>query len=434
VLACGVALAVLTGLLLGGARGVLLARRQPAAALGGAGARGSTTRWTRVRTALVVGEVALSLVLVAASASLARSYLAVTAVPLGFRAERVLTVGTSLPESRFDERRRVLAVQELVQSCAGLPGVASVAAVNTLPLTREGEGWGLVAADHPAAADPRPEDWTMARVRAVTSGYFRTLGIPLLAGRGFEPADDGQPVVMVSRLAARRLWPGLDARQVVGRRLAGETQPVVVGVVEDTRASGIDAEVRPYLYVPLWLFAPEDLALVVRTEEDPMTVAAAVRAEIRRIASDQPVEVRTMRGLVADWMAPRRFQTVLMSVFGAFALAIAAVGIFGLLSYSMAQRRRELGVRVALGASRWGIVAGVARQAGTLALGGGALGLGLALLALPLLRSVLYGIGPLDPWALVSCTLVLAATAVAAALVPAWRAARLDPVSCLRAE
>ena len=434
VLAFAVALTLVSALLFGGAPAVLVARRQPAEALGGLGARGSTARWTGVRTALVVAEVALSLVLVAASASLARSYLAVTSVPLGFRAERVLTLGTSLPDSRFDERRRVLAVQELLERCAGLPGVASVAAVNTLPLTREGEGWGLVAADHPNAADPRPEDWTMARARAVTSGYFRTLGIPLVAGRGFEPADDGRPVVMVSRLAARRLWPGLDAREVVGRRLAGETQPVVVGVVEDTRASGIDAELRPYLYVPLWSFAPEELALVVRTEDDPMTVAAAVRAEIRRIASDQPVELRTMRGLVADWLAPRRFQTVLMSVFGAFALAIAAVGIFGLLSYSMAQRRRELGLRVALGASRSGIVAVVARQAAMLALGGGALGFALAILALPMLRSLLYGIGPLDPWALAGCSVVLVATTAVAAVVPAWRAARLDPMACLRAE
>jgi hypothetical protein len=191
----------------------------------------------------VVAQVAASVILVAASASLARSYLAVAATPLGFRSDHLLTLRSSLPASRFDHDRRAAAMAQLADDCAALPGVVSAAAVSALPLTNDGEGWGEIAADSPAAAHPRMEDVTMTRARSVTPGYFATLGIPIVAGRDFERADDGRHVAILSALAARRIWPNVD--DVIGRQLLDDPPLTVVGVVADTRASGPDEEINP---------------------------------------------------------------------------------------------------------------------------------------------------------------------------------------------
>jgi putative ABC transport system permease protein len=186
--------------------------------------------------------------------------------------------------------------------------------------------------------------------------------------------------------------------------------------------------------VPVGSLAPEEFALVLRTAGEPPALAAAAKAAIRRLVPDSPVEVATMRRLASDWTAPRRFQVVLTSLVALFALTLAAIGIFGLLSYTVAARERELGIRIALGASRRRVVATVVRRAALLALGGGLLGLAAALPTLPLLRSLLYGVEPLDPVVFAAATLVLLAAATAAALTPAWRAARLDPAASLRTE
>jgi putative ABC transport system permease protein len=424
VLAFVVGLALLTTLVFGTAPALATARRDTGDALkfGGRGAAGPRSS---LRPALIVAEFALSLVLVVAASLLAKSFAAVARTPLGFHAENVLTMRLLLPDARYNEKQRAALADQLTTRCAALPGVISAAAVSTLPLTGEAEGWGL----KPDDADSRQ---VMFRVRAITPGYFRTLGIRLRSGRETSADDRGtNTVAVVSQLGAHLRWPGI--RDPLGRKLQGMT---VVGIVDDTRASGLDSEVHPYLYIPFSRrFAPEEFALAVRSASDPARLAAAVKSEIWRMDKDQPVtHVAVMRQLVADSIAPRRFEAVLMALFAAFALLLAAVGIYGVVAYSVAQRTHEIGIRMALGASRAVIVTGVLFRTAALALAGAALGLAAAYEIAPLLRSLLYGVDALEPPVFAFSALLLIAVAVLAGLLPALRAARVDPMVCLRYE
>ena len=423
------ALALLSAVLFGGAPAVLTARRAPAEVLK-AGGRGATAGPARLRTALVAVECALTLVLVAASGLLAKSYVTVARTPLGFHAENVLTMRTWLPDTKYNERSRVALIERLAANCADLPGVIASAAVTTLPLTGESEGWGIRAEDN-----PNPDDWTTLRVRAITPNYFRALGIRLRAGRVFTENDRGaNPVVIVSETGARRLWPGV--ANPLGRRLKMKPPAMIlVGIVDDTRASGLDAEVRPYLYVPFWQFSPEEFSLAIRSAADPALLTRAIKSEVWRLDKDLPVtHVEVMKQLVADSIAPRRFQAVLMTVFGAFSLALAAVGVGGVVSYSVAQRTHEIGIRMALGASRLDVLTVVMGRAGALAMIGAVLGLAGTFAVMPLLRSLLYGVRPGEPSVLAVCAILILAVAALASIGPAWRASRLDPMSCLRHE
>lgn len=428
VLAFSFGLALATALIFGTAPAIAATHGDPVDALksGGRGAAGSRSS---LRPALIVAEFALSLVLVVAASLLAKSFVTVARTPLGFHAENVLTMRLSLPDTKYDKHSRAAFIDQLTAKCAALPGVTSEAAVSTLPLTGESEGWGMVAEDN-----PNPKDYTMLRVRAITPAYFRTLGIRLRSGREFTADDRGAaPVAIVSATAAKRLWPGVD--NPIGRRFKMNRPMTLVAIVDDTRASGLDAEVLPYLYIPFWQFAPEEFALVVRSAADPAALAAAVKSEIWRLDRDQPItHVAVLRQLVADSIAPRRFQAVLMALFAGFALLLAAVGIYGVVSYSVAQRTNEIGIRMALGASRGDIVAGVLYRAGALALAGAALGLAAAYEIAPLLRTLLYGVNAVEPSVFVASAVLLVAVSVVAGLIPALRAARVDPMVCLRYE
>ena len=428
VLVFALGLAFATTLVFGAAPALAPARHDPAEALK-SGGRAMTSAHSRWRPALMVAEFALSLLLVLAASLLAKSFVTVARTPLGFHAENVLTMRLSLPDNSFDDRRRVAFIDQLVANCSALPGVTSSAAVSTLPLTGESEGWGMAAEDN-----PNPQDFTMLRVRAITPGYLRTLGIRLRAGREFTARDGtGAPVAMVNESAARKLWPGV--ADPVGRRLKMNHPMTLVGIVDDTRASGLDAAVRPYLYLPFREFAPEEFALAVRSAGDPAMLAAAVKQAVWKLDKDEPVtHVEVMRQLVADSIAPRRFQALLMSVFAGFALLLAGVGIYGVVAYSVAQRTHEIGIRMALGASRGMILAGVIVRAGALALAGAALGLAAAWAVIPMLGSLLYGVGVFDASVFAASALLLVALAALAGLVPALRAARVDPMVCLRYE
>ena len=421
-------LALVSAAIFGVAPAILAASRPPGDAVK-SGARTAAGLPARLRAILVVGEFALSLVLLIGSGLLAQSFLTVSRIPLGFHAENVLTMRSSLPETRYDEPRRAALIQRIVTGCSALPGVTSAAATSALPLTGEGEGWGLVAEDN-----PNKKDYTAVRARAVTPGYFRTLGIRLRAGRDFNENDRGTPpVAIVSETAARRLWPGIP--DPTGRRLASKTPVTIIGVVDDTHASGIDAEIRPYLYVPFWEFSPSDFAIAVRSASNPASLSNAVKAEIWRIDKNQAVtHVAVMTQIVADSLAPRRFQAILMTLFAAFALALAAIGIYGVLSYSVAQRTREIGIRVALGASRSSVIGEVVKQACVLAGAGAALGLIVAFRLTPLLGSLLYGVSITETSIFFGCALVLIGVAIVASLIPAHRAATLHPSTCLRYE
>ena len=424
VLAFVLGIALATTLLFGTAPALATAHRDAGDALKSAG-RGAAERHSSLRPALIVGEFALSLVLVVAASLLAKSFVAVARTPLGFHAENVLTMRLLLPDARYNENQRTAFADQVTTRCAALPGVISAAAVSTLPLTGESEGWGL----KPDDADSRQ---VMFRVRAITPAYFRTLGIRLKSGRETTADDRGtRPVAVLSQLGARLRWPGI--RDPLGRKVGGMT---VVGIVDDTRASGLDSEVHPYLYIPFSpRFAPEEFALAVRSASDPARLAAAVKSEIWRLDKDQPItQVAVMRQLVADSIAPRRFEALLMALFAAFALLLAAVGIYGVVAYSVAQRTHEIGIRMALGASRTVILSAVLFRTAALALAGAALGLAAAFELAPLLRSLLYGVNAVEPLVFAASALLLIAVAVLAGLIPALRAARVDPMVCLRYE
>jgi putative ABC transport system permease protein len=428
VFAFAFSLALFTAVISGAAPALVAARNSPGEVMK-AGTQRVTAAPSRMRAALVVAQVTLSLVLLVGSGLFAVSFFKVLQVQLGFQPGRVLTMRLSLPETHYDDRRREAFVEQLVAYCSDLPGVTAAAVTSTLPLTGEAEGWGIVAEN-----SPRPDDWVTARVRGVTPGYFRTLGIPLLAGRDFDDRDrDTNRVAIVSESLARRLWPGVT--DPLGRRLAGNRPATIVGIAGDTRASGIDSDVRPYLYVPFTQFTPPEFSLAVRTLAEPAALAEAVKAQIRRLDADQPVtHVASMEQIVSSAVAPRRFPAVLMTAFAAFALTLTAVGIFGVLSYSVAQRTHEIGIRMALGATQKNVVTDVLRQAGLMVSLGTSLGLMVALQSVPLLRGFLYGVAAIETSIIVACAVVLAIVAVGASIVPAWRAATLDPLKCLRYE
>jgi putative ABC transport system permease protein len=425
--AFGIALA--SALVSGAVPAVLTALRAPGELIK-AGGRGGSGGFSGFRSFLVVAECALSVVLLVGSGLLAKSFLKVARTPLGFHTGNVLSMRTSLPDTRFQKDRRAALIGQLVDRCRTIPGVKEAAAVSVLPLTVSGEGW-------PIAAEDRGEtnESITARVREVSPSYFRTLGIRLQSGREFTERDgrDGDAVAIVSERAARLLWPGV--ADPLGRRIRHRPVLTVVGVVDDTRASGLDRDILPYLYLPFRQVSPEQFALVVRSRSRPMALAAAVKNEIRRIDMDQPVtHVAVLDQLVSDSIAPRRLPAVVMTAFGIFALVLAAIGIYGVLSYSVALRTHEIGVRMALGASRAGVLCGILRSAGSLAAMGAGIGLLAAFQLTPLLRSLLYGVAPAETAVFLGCALLLVGVALVAGFVPARRAAKLDPMVCLRYE
>ena len=426
VLAFAVGVSLLSALVFGAAPAALASRHAPGEVLK-AGWRWATGP-ARLRRFLVVAELALSLVLLVAAGLLARSFVTVARTPLGFRAENVLTMRISFPNTPApDESRRTHLIEQLTADCAGLPGVASVAAVSTLPLTGQSEGWGLSPQEDPSHN-------VVVRIRAITPAYFRTLGIRLRSGREFTAEDrDGNPVVILSETAARELWPGIT--DPVGRRIGRKQPMTVVGIVDDTRASGLDAEVQPYLYLPFQQFAPAEFALAIRSSANAGTLVHAVQQEVWKLDRSLPVtHTATLRQLVADSIAPRRFPAILMTVFGGFALLLAAVGIYGILSYTVTQRTHEFGIRMALGATRRHVLVAVLREASVLLAFGVGIGAVAAAELAPVLRKLLYGVTPSDISVYAGCALLLAAVAAIAGLLPARRAAGLDPMVCLRYE
>ncbi len=434
VLGFAFAVAILTTMLFGIAPAFETVRHGLAEAIQRSG-RAASPVPSRLRPALVAGQFAVSVVLLVSSALLVRSFIAVAQTPVGFRPENVLTMRLALPDGKYDHTRRPVIIETLATYCATLPGVTAAAAVSTLPLSGEAEGRGVVPEDNRQIKVP-----PMFRFRAITPAYFRALGIRQVLGREFTANDRGQnPVAIISETAARRLWPSVSSP--IGRKLrSGDDRwMTVIGVVGDTRASGIDSEVQPYLYVPFWqgqtFGTPDEFALTVRSAGDPSGLAPAVRSQIWRIDKDLPItHVATMKQLVADSIAPRQFPAVLMGMFACFAVLLAAVGIYGVMSYWVAQRTHEIGIRIALGASRPEVLTEVIKRAGALALAGVTAGLAAAFAITPLLRNLLYGVGSAEPSIFAVCALLLVAVAALASVLPAYRAAKLDPIMCLRHE
>jgi putative ABC transport system permease protein len=394
---------------------------------------GSSAAQRRIRATLVSAEIALSLVLLVAAGLTIKSLVRLQQVPAGFDADHVLTLAISPPPERYPgPGQRADLYERSLDSLAGIPGVTAVGGINRLPLSGGNSTRGFTI-DGRAQINPSPS----ADYRTVSPGYFRALGIPLLAGRALRDDDrEGRPLVaVISASMAQRYWPG--GTSAIGRQIAIDTnQPIaVVGIVGDVHHASLEAAPQPTVYVPYRQAPWPGFTFVVRTAGDPSAVAPAARDAIWRVDKDQPISaVRTMDEQLSRSMARRRFSVILLTAFGVIAVALAAIGLYGVLAFIVAQRRREIGVRMALGATPRAVVADVLGQGLRLAGIGVVAGIGLAIAATRLLNALLFGTSRTDVATFSGVAVLLVVIAAGASLVPALRASRVDPLIALRDE
>ena len=432
VFAAAAALAVVTGVLFGLYPALQLSRPDLTSSLKerGRGTSGGSVR-RRLRSGLVVAEVGLAMVLLVGAALFAESFRKVSGIDPGFNPERVLTgflsprivPGAPLPDSAG-------AFAEIVDRIQQIPGVAQASiSAGGLPLS------GGMSTTDVAVQGKAVEKGTVISIRSVTSDYHRALGIPLRAGRLLQPSDraDSQGVVIINEAAARKYLAGEDP---LGRALIIRGKPLtIVGVVGDVRQTSLETEPMEEAYVPFAQRSRPTGELAIRTTGDPHAIVAAVKAAVHDVLPDVPLRnVRTMEEMMASQIAQRRLNMLLLGLFGILGLAIAAVGLYGVMSYVVSQRTREIGVRIALGATAYEVIGMVMRNAGSLL----AAGLIIGSLAAWQLRAIaakfLYGLEPTDPRAFIAAVIVLSASALVASLIPARRAASVDPVVALRAD
>jgi putative ABC transport system permease protein len=408
------------------------------------GGRGETPGRGRNRAnrTIVVGQIALATVLLFGAGLLFRSLQSLGTVDPGFRREGVLTAQLMLPDSRYGERGEVLSFyDQLKDRVRGLPGVSSVAFGMNHPM--ENSWWnGIALLDRP---DPDPEQYPTAIFRPVSDGYFSTMGIPILEGRTFESGDrfESHPVMVVNQEFVDRHFQGespLGERVefVVGRFIWGEEAPTVfevVGVAGDVRFNGLRDPSEPAFHIPLHQFPYQAVKLMVQGSGDLQSLAGLVRAEIWALDPDLPVtEVRTMDQVFSGAVAQDRFNVILLEVFALTALVLAAAGIYGVLSYTVSQRKAELGIRMALGAPAGSVLGMVVWDALTMGGWGFLLGITSAMFLGRFLRSLLFQVPILDVLVLAGVCSVLAAVAVGSGLLPAFRAARTNLMVALRPE
>ena len=402
------------------------------------GGRGSAGPRRRIfRNLLVIGEVALSLMLLVGSGLLLESFSRLRGLDPGFRSDHVLTVRLEVPRTRYGEfAKRSEFFAQVLERVRALPGVKVAGFTSALPLTWEGGTSGFT----PEGMALDPNISYDANNRVVTPGYFEAMRIPLRRGRLFDKSDgqDAPPVAIINETMARKFWPNQDA---VGKRLKFEDKTPwrrVVGVVADVRQMRLSEPARQEMYFPCWQakenwMVPRDMT--VRSSADPLSLAAAVRQAVWSIDRDQPVSnIMTLDDLLDQEVAERRVQAALLGGLAALALMLACVGIYGVLSYLVTQRTQEIGIRVALGANAADVFRTVAGQGMALAAIGIASGAGAALALSRLLSSQLFGVQATDPFTYADAMAVFAMVALLACYFPARRAARVDPTVALRCE
>jgi predicted permease len=391
----------------------------------------------RLRSTLVAGQISVSVVVLVCAGLFARSLVRVTRMNLGFRTDHILMLSTALRPQSYDSARGLEQYRELSRRASLVPGVRSTALTRHLPF---GVGRDVVRVDPIASEVPVPTNGLTYFANVISGDYFATMGIPLLEGRTFTDRDDegSPPVAIVNDAFARAIWPGHTA---VGKRLhvGGPTGPIVeiVGVVRGMQDLFPGETPKPYVFRPLAQAYQPEMTLLVHTAQAPVALAGPLRQLITGLDRSLPVfDVRTMDEHLHNGQAFlfTRIGSSFATVFGLLALVLATVGIYGVVSYSVAQRTREIGVRVALGARLTTILRLVIGQGMRLAWLGAGAGLVLSLAAAGVLSSILYGVVPGDPIVLSAVAGLLTVVAAAACLVPAWRATRIDPIIAIRAE
>ncbi len=430
---------VATATLFGLAPAAQASRTNPQSALRETGP-GATSGRSRqgLRRALFVSEVALAFVLAVGSGLLVRSLLKVQNVPLGFEPEGVLSMTVNLPETGYEERpARFRFFQRSLEEVRAVPGVESASAALCPPVW--GRCWGSVyqVSDRPT---PAQDDIPSAAFNVVEPRYFSTLRIPLLAGRFFTDADsaDAPPVVIINQSMARRWWPN---ESPLGKRIKQgfpqDDAPFreIVGVVGDVAQEGLDLPVQTEVFLPLAQNTPPSTTIVVRTGSDPMSLARSAAAAVHRVDPNQSVSwIQPLTQSLSESVSRRRFTTLLLGLFGFLALALASVGIYGVVSYGVAQRTREIGIRTALGAGPREVLGLVINQALRLAAVGILVGGAAALLLTRFLQSLLFQTPPFDPTTFAGVGVLLTGVVLAACANPARRALRVSPTLALRSE
>jgi putative ABC transport system permease protein len=391
----------------------------------------------RLRGLLVVSEVALSLMLLISAGLLIRSFLQLVKTDPGFNADSLLTMNLVLPAAKYkDEPQRAAFYSELIRRVEGLPGVESAAAVNHLPLGGSNSSTSFLVE---GLSEPPPGQEFGGRYRVCTPNYFKTMGIAVLKGRAFTDQDraGAPPVIIVNETLARKYWPNTDA---IGKRmrytgpLAENPWMQVVGVVKDVKHE-MSLPITEDFYVPHAQDPWQSMVLVAKTKVEPAAMAAPIRQQVWSMDKDQPVfDVHTMREVRAISLALYSFSSVMLSIFAGVALLLAAIGIYGVMSYAVTQRTQEIGIRMALGARGMDVLKLVVRNGMALALIGVAVGLAGAYALTRLLGSLLVGVKPTDVVTFSTVTFGLLLIALLACFIPARRATKVDPMVALRYE
>ena len=432
------AISVVTGLLFGLAPALQASRPDVNAALKESSGRNpGSIQGSGLRNLLVVSEVAVALLLLVGAGLMTKSFLRLQQVDPGFDATNVVSMNIALPTSKYREQQLNIFYDQLFERIRNLPGVKYVGGINPLPLGGTNISLSVLVEGAPAVAlTDRPS----VGVRVVTPGYFQTMSIPILKGRAFTEQDrDNTPnVILVNEALASRFWPNQDA---VGKRLDFEEDSgkqvwrEIVGVVGNVKHKALATEVMPEAYFP-YKQGPENfMGLVVRTASDPVSMIPAIRNQVLSIDKDQPVsDIMTMEQRLAKSVASSRFVMLLLGSFSVLALGLAAVGIYGVMSYLVTQRTQEIGVRMALGAQKRDVLKLVVRRGMVLATVGTVIGLIASLALTRLMRSLLFEVTPTDWLTFVITSVVLLTVALLACYIPARRATKVDPLVALRYE
>lgn len=437
VLVFAAAVSIITGVLFGVLPAWRMSRLDPALALR-EGTRSMTSgrKQNRLNSVLVVAETAIGLVLLVGAGLLVRSLVHVLNVDPGFNTRNVLTASVNLPESQYPGLKKGQFYDELLPRLAALPGVKSVSGGYPLPLSHHNITIGFTIEGRPVAKGEEED----APTSIITPDFFRTLDIPVISGRTFLPNDDSKSpaVAIINQAFARKFFPhenpvGKHIHPGLGDGITNDVPREIVGIVGDVKRKGLTAEMPAQFYLPLKQALILDPSIIIRSDGDPLSLVGPLREQLGQVDSNIPLyRIRTLDDYFSLSASQPRFQTVLITSFAIIALLLAAVGLYAVLSYMVAQRTLEIGLRLALGAQRDSVLGLILRRGMVLAAAGLAIGIVVSLLLTRFMQEMLYGVKPFDPLTFVAVSAVLLVVSLIASSVPAYRAARLDPMQTLR--
>jgi putative ABC transport system permease protein len=439
VLAFTLLLSVLTGIIFGLVPAIHSSKTDLTESLKeGARGSGEGARRNRIRGLLVVSELAIAVVLLVGAGLLIQSLWRLRQVPTGFNSQNVLTLVIGIPEVKYPTKKQGQFFKDLTGRIQTLPGVRQASAIMPLPLSGDRFSISFETEGRPVAKGDQPS----ADLFLIGESYFKTMEIPLLKGREFNDRDDksGPPVIIVNQAFARKFFPDENA---IGKRIkpgisTDEDDPVmreIVGIVADVRNRDLNSDLRPGFFLSSMQLPLNQMTMVVKTDGDPKSLVNAIQNEVHAMDKELPVfNVKTMDEYITTAVAAPRFNATLLVIFASVALVLTIVGLYGVMSYSVAQRTNEIGIRMALGAQTRDVLRLIVSQGLKLVLLGLGIGLAVALALTKIIANLLFGVTSKDPFTFAAVAVLLAVVAFVACYIPAYRAARLDPLRALRYE